>query len=578
MKTGFVTIIGRTNAGKSTLLNKILKKKVSIATSKPQTTRNAIQGVYNDEDSQIIFVDTPGLVSPHHELDTFMKKEALNSLSGVDAVIYLLDSYLGFDEEVEREMKSRLKTLDVPLFIVLNKIDLATAPKMEKMKKEFLEYFNPTKLIEMTALNGFGIDEVISSVKEVLPDGEKYYPEGMLSNHPMSFLYSEIIREQLLLNLKHEVPHSCAVKIDKVERKTDTTHILATIIVDRDSQKGIVIGKNGEMIRKIGQSARLELQSILKRKVNEGVDVRIIYDDMGSHKTLKRRTKKAIINSGIKLQPFNRLVPIFNFALNLRNHRKIVIIDGKVSFTGGTNLADEYINEKRMHGYWKDCGVKINGPATDNFTISFLQEWQFLTNEKIDYNNYINIADKNESKELIIPFVSGPNYDHSIAQNIITSIISNAKEKLYIMTPYFIPNETITNLIINKAKSGIDVKIILPEIADKKFVYFVTRNNAEKLISSGVKIYTMNHSFVHSKLYLTETCSIIGSINLDLRSFNQQFESAILTNENQTLCDIEKDFNQTLNYCSQIKKENMNRNKKSFRLLAGIFNIISPFM
>lgn len=287
MKTGFVTIIGRTNAGKSTLLNKILKKKVSIATSKPQTTRNSIQGVYNDDDSQIIFVDTPGLVSPHHELDSFMKKQALSSLSGVDAVIYMLDAYLGFDIEVEKEMKSRLSTLDVPLFIVLNKIDLATAPKMEKMKKEFKEYYNPTKIIEMSALDGFGIDDVITSVKEVLLDGEKYYPENMLSNHPMSFLFSEIIREQLLLNLKYEVPHSCAVRIDKVERKTDTTHILATIITERDSQKGIIIGKNGEMIKKIGRLARIELESILKRKVNLKLFVAVENDWRNSRRILK---------------------------------------------------------------------------------------------------------------------------------------------------------------------------------------------------------------------------------------------------------------------------------------------------
>ncbi len=287
MKTGFVTIIGRTNAGKSTLLNKILKKKVSIATSKPQTTRNSIQGVYNDDDSQIIFVDTPGLVSPHHELDTFMKKQALSSLSGVDAVIYMLDAYLGFDIEIEKEMKSKFSTLDVPLFIVLNKIDLATAPKMEKMKKEFKEYYNPTKIIEMSALDGFGIDDVITSVKEVLLDGEKYYPENMLSNHPMSFLFSEIIREQLLLNLKHEVPHSCAVRIDKVERKTDTTHILATIITERDSQKGIIIGKNGEMIKKIGRLARIELESILKRKVNLKLFVSVENDWRNSRRILK---------------------------------------------------------------------------------------------------------------------------------------------------------------------------------------------------------------------------------------------------------------------------------------------------
>ena len=267
--------------------NRILKKKVSIATSKPQTTRNAIQGVYNDEDSQIIFVDTPGLVSPHHSLDTFMKKEALSSLGGVEAVIYLLDSYLPFNEEIECEMKSRFSTLEVPLFIVFNKIDLATAPKMEALKKAYQDYFNPHKIIEISALDGFNVDYLIDEVKAVLNDGELYYPEGMLSNHPMSFLYSEIIREQLLINLKHEVPHSSAVKIDKVTRKTDTTHIMATIIVERDSQKGIVIGKQGAMIRRIGESARIELESILKRKVNLKLFVTVENDWRNSRRLLK---------------------------------------------------------------------------------------------------------------------------------------------------------------------------------------------------------------------------------------------------------------------------------------------------
>lgn len=287
MKTGFVTIIGRTNAGKSTLLNRILKKKVSIATSKPQTTRNAIQGIYNDEDSQIVFVDTPGLVNPHHSLDTFMKKEALSSLGGVDAVIYLLDSYLPFEEEVEIEMKSRLKTLECPLFIVFNKIDLATITKMEKLKKDYGEYFTPHKMIEICCKDGFNIDELINSIKEVLHDGDIYYPEGMISNHPMSFLYAEIIREQLLLNLKHEVPHSAAVKIEKVERKSDTTHIYAKIIVERDSQKAIVIGKKGDMITRIGKAARIELENILKRKVNLKLLVTVEEDWRNSSRMLK---------------------------------------------------------------------------------------------------------------------------------------------------------------------------------------------------------------------------------------------------------------------------------------------------
>ena len=304
----------------------------------------------------------------------------------------------------------------------------------------------------------------------------------------------------------------------------------------------------------------------------------MIYDDMGSHGTLLSKAKKEISAAGIKLVPFNRLVPVFNIALNLRNHRKIVVIDGRVAFTGGANLADEYVNEKRMHGYWKDAGIKIEGPATDNFTLAYLAEWQFLTNKEIDYKAYLGKCQGMKSDGVVVPFVSGPNYTFSISQNIYANEIANAKEKLYIMTPYFIPDETITNLLINKAKSGVDVRIILPDVADKKFVYIVSRNNIEKLTKFGVKAYTMTHSFVHSKVILTENSAIVGSINMDLRSFNQQFESAVFTNEQNTLESIEKDFNHTISYSKEITNENQKRKNPFFRLMAGLFNLISPFM
>ena len=317
---------------------------------------------------------------------------------------------------------------------------------------------------------------------------------------------------------------------------------------------------------------------ILKQKAEEGVDVRIIYDDMGSHGTLKRKNKKAIVKAGIKLHSFNRLVPIFNIALNLRDHRKIVVIDGRVAFTGGANLADEYVNEKRMHGYWKDCGIKIEGVAVDNLTIAFLTQWAFINNKPIEYNSYINKAECFEGGGVVVPFVSGPNYKFSIAQNIYANEIANAKEKLYIMTPYFIPDETIINLLKNKARSGVDVRIVLPEVADKKFVYTVSRNNAEKLMDHGVKVYTMAHSFVHSKVILTENSAVVGSINMDLRSFNQQFESAVLIDDEMVLNDIQADFDYTINYSIQIVSESKKRNKLHFRMLAGLFNLISPFM
>ena len=317
---------------------------------------------------------------------------------------------------------------------------------------------------------------------------------------------------------------------------------------------------------------------ILKQKVELGVDVRIIYDDMGSHRTLKRKTKKQIKKLGIKLVSFNRLLPIFNIALNLRDHRKIIVVDGKVAFTGGANLADEYINEKRMHGYWKDSGIKIEGSAVDNLSLAFLEQWQFITKEQTNYIDFVGKADNFEEEGVIVPFVSGPNYPCSIAQNIYANEISNAKQKLYIMTPYFVPDETITNLLVNKAKSGVDVKIILPDIADKKFVYVVSRNNVEKLLDYGVKVYTMTNSFVHSKVVLTENSAVVGSINMDLRSFNQQFESAVLLDNKKVLEEILNDFNSTILYSQQITKQNQKRNRLFYRILAGLFNLISPFM
>jgi len=317
---------------------------------------------------------------------------------------------------------------------------------------------------------------------------------------------------------------------------------------------------------------------ILKNKVEKGVDVRIIHDDMGCHGRLKRKTKKLILDSGIKLIEFNRLVPVFNIALNLRDHRKIIVIDGKTAYTGGANLADEYIDEKRPHGYWKDSGIKIEGQATDNFTISFLVQWQFLTNESVNYQKFINKSQNYVVNNVVVPFVSGPHYNFSISRDIYINIISNSVKYLYIMTPYFIPDETIINLILNKAQSGVDVRIVLPEIADKKFVYIVSRNNAEKLLKSGVKIFVMKNSFVHSKVIVNEHECVVGSINLDLRSFYQLFESAVYTSQESTLDDVKKDFSEVFKLSLQITDENKRRNSFIYRILAGLFNLISPFM
>lgn len=317
---------------------------------------------------------------------------------------------------------------------------------------------------------------------------------------------------------------------------------------------------------------------ILTQKVKEGVDVRIIYDDMGCHGKIKRKTKRQIKKAGIKFMHFNRLVPVFNIALNLRDHRKIVVVDGKVGFTGGTNLADEYINEKQIYGYWKDEGILLEGEAVDNLTIAFLRQWEFLTKDDIDYEKYINLFETFKSDSVAIPFISGPEFRYSVAKDMYVHIISSAEEKLNIMTPYFVTEETIINLLIAKAKSGVEVNLILPSIADKKFVYVVSRDYAERLISSGINVYTMNKSFVHSKVIANENSAIIGSINIDHRSFNQQFESAVYTNDSEVLSDVQLDFEETIEISTKITSETRKRNNIFYRIFAGLFRLVSPFM
>ncbi len=318
--------------------------------------------------------------------------------------------------------------------------------------------------------------------------------------------------------------------------------------------------------------------NILKQKVQQGVDVRIIYDDLGSHGTFKRKTKKLIKQSGIKLFAFNKLLPRFNALLNYRDHRKIVVIDGKVAYTGGANLADEYINEKRTHGYWKDAGIRIEGAGVDGFSLIFLRQWEFVTKQPVEFEKHLNKYTNTNNTSLIVPYADGLEYSDNIGKNTYLNMIANANKKLYIMSPYFIIDDTIKNVLINKAKSGVDIRIILPDIADKKFVYVISRNNAEKLLQYGIKVYTIKNSFVHSKVMLNEHSAIVGSINMDLRSFYQQFESAVYLNDQQTMAQIEDDFKAVFNTCTQINEKNLKRNRLSFRIIAGIMNIISPFM
>ncbi len=315
---------------------------------------------------------------------------------------------------------------------------------------------------------------------------------------------------------------------------------------------------------------------LISEKLKAGVDVRLIYDDMGSHKTLSYKTKKKLKSQGVKLASFNRLLPVFSIGLNYRDHRKIVVIDGKIAYTGGCNFADEYINEKRLYGYWKDSGIRLSGEAVDGFTLIFLRQWEYLAKRSEDYSRFLGLAEKRASDFVAVPYADGLDFEAPISKNAYENIISSAEKRLYVMTPYFILEDTLTNLIINKARSGVDVRIILPGIPDKSFVYVVSKNNAEKLVRYGVKIYYMKNSFVHSKLVLTENAVIVGSINMDLRSFYQQFECALYTNDEKTMSAVHFDFLETFKD-SKLVGEEKHRNLFK-RIFAGVMRIFAPFM
>ena len=314
--------------------------------------------------------------------------------------------------------------------------------------------------------------------------------------------------------------------------------------------------------------------SILSEKVKAGVEVRIIYDDLGS-RSFSRRQRKRIKQSGIQLMTFNKLVPAVNFVLNIRDHRKIVVVDGKVAYTGGANLADEYTNESRLYGYWKDEGIRVEGEAVDGFSLMFLRQWDFLTRKFTDYKPYFNHYEKKENTSVSVPFSSGLDRDVFIGKELYLNVIAKAQEKLYLMTPYLVPDDAIFNMLVNKAQSGCDVRIVLPAIPDKPYVYIVSLDFAARLADKGVKILLMRDSFVHSKVVLTDYCAVVGSINIDLRSFYQQFESALYTGDGAVLKQVEEDFEKTFTECEPLTKK---KNNAKNRLLALILKIVSPLM
>ena len=266
-KSGFVAIVGRPNVGKSTFMNYVLGQKIAIMSDKAQTTRNKIQGVYTKEDAQIVFLDTPGIHKPKHELGEFMVKSAYSALKEVDAVLFMVNVSEkrgpGDDFIIEK-----LKGIKTPIFLVLNKIDLVTPEVLLERVESYKDALDFAGVFPISVLQGNNVNELMEGLINALPEGPQYYPADQITDHPEYFVVSELIREKILQLTQEEIPHSVAVTVDKMQKdEFDKVHVYANIIVERKSQKGIIIGKGGRLLKEIGTQARRDIQQLLGNKV-----------------------------------------------------------------------------------------------------------------------------------------------------------------------------------------------------------------------------------------------------------------------------------------------------------------------
>lgn len=285
MKSGFVSIVGRPNVGKSTILNALLERKISIVTDKAQTTRNAIKGIYDDGEYQIIFIDTPGIHKAHHSLGKIMNRDAFDSAKDVDAIVLVVDASRKIDEGDMFINESLSK--NITTFVIINKIDLVRITQAQEIKAKYQELYPKAKIIEMSAIENFGLDTLLNGIKAVIKEGPRYFDEDAVTDKDSSFFISEVIREKLLKLLKEEVPHNLAVRVDEIKHKAESVKIRATIIVDKDSHKGIVIGKDGKRIKAIGTKARIDLEEYFQKRIFLELFVSVKEDWLNNPRILK---------------------------------------------------------------------------------------------------------------------------------------------------------------------------------------------------------------------------------------------------------------------------------------------------
>mgnify|MGYP004487287959 FL=1 len=328
-----------------------------------------------------------------------------------------------------------------------------------------------------------------------------------------------------------------------------------------------------------------KILEILVEKASAGVEVFILYDSLGSVTLATRRYENFLKKQGLNAKIFSPFIPVYDTALNNRDHRKLIDIDGKVAYTGGLNISDEYINlNHKRFSYWKDAAIRIEGPAVKTFTVTFLQLW-YLQNKKTelnfsDFDRFVNVP-KNlkDTGGIVIPYGNDAYSDSDIAEDVYNYILSKSHDYVHIMTPYFIIDNALMNSMIFAARRGVEVSIIVPEKYDHFLTFCVGRKFIRQLISNGVRVFTYKRGFIHSKIFVSDDKrATVGSINLDYRSLFHHFECGVYLYQNETVSEIEMDFQETLKYCRELTLSEYKKIPLSVRITGWIFKVFAPLL
>ncbi len=321
---------------------------------------------------------------------------------------------------------------------------------------------------------------------------------------------------------------------------------------------------------------------ILKEKVKEGVEVRVMYDGMCSIMLLPYQYPSELQSYGIRAKMFAPIVPFLSTTQNNRDHRKIVVIDGKVAFTGGVNLADEYINEVKRFGHWKDVAVKITGDAVRSFTVMFLQMWNVSEWGEEDYQAYLrDIVFETPlfHDGFVVPYGETPTRSTEVGKKVYESMIQRASGYVHMMSPYFIVDREFLETMRYASRRGVEVAMILPSIPDKKVAYYIARTFYPELLAAGVKVYEYLPGFIHAKAFVADgECAAVGTINLDYRSFYHHFECGACFFGNLVVAKVEEDFQETLKKCREVTPDYYKRLPLYQKIVGRIFRLAAPLM